>query len=94
MPGSCCPHYSGEAERRPAYERLVEAGGIAPGFAIDDGAALHWVDGEVFRIVSGRPGADVYRVSTEGGRARSVPVDGVERIDLEPGERPPQDEET
>jgi peptidase E len=88
VPGSCCPHYSGEAERRPAYEGMVAAGEIAPGYAIDDGAALHWAEGKPIRVVAGRPGADVYRVESHAGAARSVPVEGVERLVLEPEEDP------
>ena len=26
LPGSCCPHYDGEVERRPAYHAYLEAG--------------------------------------------------------------------
>lgn len=25
LPGSCCPHYDGEAERRPSYQSLIAA---------------------------------------------------------------------
>ena len=39
LPGSCCPHYDGEADRRPGYRALLESGKIAPGLAIDDEAA-------------------------------------------------------
>lgn len=28
LPGSACPHYDGEAERRPVYRRLVAPGGV------------------------------------------------------------------
>ena len=40
LPGSACPHYDGEEERRPAFTRLVAAGELADGWAADDGAAL------------------------------------------------------
>ena len=32
LTGSCCPHYDGEAERRPAYHRLISRDEILPGF--------------------------------------------------------------
>jgi len=74
LAGSACPHYSEEPERRPAYERMVETGRIAPGFAIDDGAALHFVDGRATRLVVGRRGASAYRVEAGGDRTRSRPL--------------------
>jgi len=78
--GSCCPHYSSEALRRPAFERMVGNAEIVPGFAIDDGAALHIVDGRAKRIVSGRPGADVYWVEGRGGAVASTAMDELERV--------------
>ena len=61
--GSCCPHYDGEAERRPAYRDLLRRGEIAGGHAIDDGAAIHFVDRGVLRVVASRPGARAYRLT-------------------------------
>lgn len=63
LPGSCCPHYDGEAERRPAYHRLVAGGTIMPGYGIDDGAALHFVDQELKCVISSRPDARAYAVA-------------------------------
>lgn len=83
--GSCCPHYSGEALRRPTFERMVGKGEIVPGFAIDDGAALHVVDGVSKRVVSGRAGADVYWVERRAGVATSIPLGEIERVDVHEG---------
>ncbi|MBE3590143.1 MAG: peptidase E [Firmicutes bacterium] len=69
LPGSFCPHYDGEAERRPAFHRLLEEGRIGPGWAADDGAALHFVDRELKAVVSSRPAARAYRLERVGGRA-------------------------
>jgi peptidase E len=60
LPGSFCPHYDGEAERRPTYQRLIANGEIANGIACDDGAAAHFIDGELLRIVCSRPHARGY----------------------------------
>ena len=43
LPGSACPHYDSEPERRPTYARLVQQDGFPAGYAADDGAALHFV---------------------------------------------------
>jgi peptidase E len=69
LPGACCPHYDGEVERRPALQRLVEEGTIASSLALDDGAAAHFVNGQLANIVSSRPQARAYRVERANGRA-------------------------
>jgi dipeptidase E len=66
LPGSHCPHYDGEKERRPTYHRLI-SGGMAAGWAADDGVALHFINGKLHRVVSSRPGADGYRVELKDG---------------------------
>ena len=77
LPGSCCPHYNGEAERRPAYHRLLRQGAIAPGVAIDDGVAIHFASHQVHRVVASREGATAYRVHATGAEVReeSLPVE-------------------
>ena len=47
--GSCCPHYDGEVERRPAYHALVQSGDLKPGYAIEDAVAAHFKDGRLVR---------------------------------------------
>jgi dipeptidase E len=59
--GSCCPHYL-EEERQLAFERLVGSEEMPPGIAIDDGAAVHFINGELKRVVSGHEGATAYEV--------------------------------
>ena len=66
LPGSFCPHYDGEPERRPTYTRLVHDGVLAPGYAADDGAAFHFRGTELVEVVSQREGARGYRVTPEG----------------------------
>ncbi len=68
LPGSCCPHYDGEPERRPAYHHLLATGQIGGGYAIDDSAALHFVDDQPGRVVRSRPAARVYRLECAAGQ--------------------------
>ena len=75
LPDSNCPHYDGEAERRPVYQRLIAGGDMSDGFAADDGAALHFIDGVFAKAVSSRERARVYRVERTS--------DGVEEKALE-----------
>ena len=66
LPGTCCPHYDGEPERRPALHRLVKHASIPKALALDDGAAAHFVGRRLVRIVSSRPDARGYRVRRHG----------------------------
>jgi len=77
LPGSNCPHYDGEAERRPAYQRLVGNGEMKPGIACDDGAAAHFVGTTFHRAISARENARVYLVERDGERARETALDVV-----------------
>ena len=67
IPGSHCPHYDGEEQRRPLYHRLISEG-FPSGYAIDDDAAIHFIGTEVAEVVSGRSGATAYRVQLIEGQ--------------------------
>jgi len=75
LAGSSCPHFDGEPERRPTYRALI-AEGFPAGYAADDGAALHFEDGELVESVAARPAARAYRVEPgEGGAVeRELPT--------------------
>lgn len=76
LPGSCCPHYSNEPERRPAFQQMVARGEIGPGIAIDDGAAVHFRGIEIAAIVTARPEANAYAVVPANGAAGETPLSG------------------
>jgi peptidase E len=67
LPGSACPHYDGEEQRRPVYTQRV-AGGLLPGVAADDDVALRYVGTELREVVTSREGAAAYRVERDGER--------------------------
>jgi peptidase E len=75
LPGSCCPHYDGEPERRPAYHALVQSGEMKPGYAIEDAVAVHFRNGRLERVVSKRPGAKAYHVSVDGSAIQETPLE-------------------
>jgi hypothetical protein len=50
---------------------------MAPGYGVEDGAALHFVGGELARVVSSRPAARAYRVEAVDGVARETPLPAV-----------------
>jgi peptidase E len=69
LPGSSCPHYDGEAARRPAFHRLIASGQLADGLAADDGVGFHFVGTDLHRVVRSRPDAKAYRVVRQDGSA-------------------------
>jgi dipeptidase E len=68
LPGSNCPHYDGEAQRRPTYHRLIAAG-MPGGYAADDGCGLHFENGRLKRVVASRSEAKGYQLESVAGRA-------------------------
>lgn len=56
LPGSCCPHFDAEPLRRETVPRLIKEGTMKPGYAIDNSAALHFVDGSLKACVCSIPG--------------------------------------
>jgi peptidase E len=65
LPGSACPHFDGEEQRRPRYAQLV-AEGFPAGIAADDDVGLHYVGTELREVVTTREGATAYRIGPAG----------------------------
>jgi dipeptidase E len=74
LPWSNCVHFDGEVGRRDQYVRALAAG-MRPGYACDDGAALHFVGQELARAVASRPRALAYRVEFRGGKVTETALD-------------------
>lgn len=74
VPGSFTPHYDSEPPRRPALLALVASGGLPPGYACDDFAAVHMVDGELREGVRSRPAARALRVEPGPDGAHEEPL--------------------
>jgi dipeptidase E len=52
LPGSCCPHYDSEKDRRPSVHKFIEQEKIKSVYAIEDGAAIHFVDDAPYKNIS------------------------------------------
>ena len=65
LEGSFCPHYNCERERRTVFHRLLREEQLPSGYAADDGAALHFVDGALHAVISSRRDARAYAVARE-----------------------------
>lgn len=74
LPGSCCPHYDGEADRRPSYHGLVASGEIAAGVGIEDWTAVHFKDTGIHRAVTSKRGARAYNMRAVYGSVQEVPL--------------------
>ena len=68
LPGSACPHYDAEEQRRPVYTQLV-ADGFPAGIAADDDVGLHYVGTELHEVVTSREGATAYLVTADAETA-------------------------
>ncbi len=67
LPFSNCVHYEPRSSRRRAYHDFLRSG-MRPGYAAEDGAALHFVGSELRRVVASRPEARGYRLDAMGER--------------------------
>jgi dipeptidase E len=81
LPGSCCPHYTAEADRRPAYHEFIRTNQMKAGIALDDGAAVYIRGTDPWRVVAspGSPGARKVYAGDGGIREELL---ALERIDL------------
>lgn len=73
IPGSACPHFDGEVDRRPRYHAMI-ADGFVGGVAADDGAAFVYRGTEPVECVSSRPGATCYSVTLKGDSVQEQPL--------------------
>ncbi|MCW3017868.1 MAG: peptidase dipeptidase [Solirubrobacterales bacterium] len=71
LPYSNCVHYDAEPERHAEYHRFV-ADSMRPGYAVDDGVALHFRGTSLERVVSSRADGGAYLVEPSGDRVRET----------------------
>jgi len=74
LPGSCCPHFDGEPQRRPAYHQLLASSEIAAGIAIEDWTGVHYIDTQVHRVIASKRGARAYTMRSVYGSVQEVPL--------------------
>ncbi|HIB32757.1 MAG TPA: peptidase E [Candidatus Marinimicrobia bacterium] len=65
LSGSCCPHYDSEMARRPSVHKFLEDGKLKSGYAIEDGAALHFNNGKFHKALAFLNDAKVYFVEAK-----------------------------
>lgn len=67
LPWSNCVHYGTAQGPREAYHSLLRRG-MCPGYAVEDGAALHFRGPKLIAAVASRPGARAWCVGDGGER--------------------------
>jgi peptidase E len=72
LPGSCCPHYDGEPQRRPSYHRLLAGGAISAGVAIEDWTGVHFKDTKIHNVIASKRGARAYTLRAVYGSVQEV----------------------
>jgi dipeptidase E len=75
LPGSFTPHYDSERFRKPTLEKFLRAQKISPGFAADDHAAVHFVNGEYIGAVASTATAKAYHVTLGRNRLVESPLE-------------------
>lgn len=67
LPGSFCPHYDGESDRRPALLEVIARGDLKEGWAADNSAALHFRGLDLYQAVASVPGKRAWRLGRSVG---------------------------
>jgi dipeptidase E len=74
LPYSNCVHYDAEPERRAEYQRFV-GDGMRPGYAAEDGVALHFRGISLERAVSSRREGRAFRVEPTDDGVVEIPLE-------------------
>ena len=72
IPECCCPHYDGEADRRPSVHQMIASGKISSCLAVEDVSALHYKNGELLTSVSFYKDKKSYLVKKEDSKIQET----------------------
>ena len=73
LPGSCCPHYDSEKDRRPSVHKFIENEKIKSVYAIEDGAAIHFKDDAPYKNISFFKDSKVFFVDKQNSIVQEKP---------------------
>lgn len=60
--GSFCSHFDNEDGRQGVYTDAVANGDLPGGFAAEDGAGVHFIDGKLHKVITEAPGKKVFSI--------------------------------
>jgi len=70
LDGSHSPHYDSEKERRPRYHKLIRSGELKPGYAVDNNAAILFIDKKVEKVIASNKRSNAYYVDLVNGEIK------------------------
>ena len=70
-----CPHYQEEADRKPYFHKFLLDGKAISGYALDGGAAAHFINGKYYSGIQFYPKSYVYKVSKKLGKVEELQLD-------------------
>ena len=68
LSGCCCPHYDSEKDRRPSVHKFINNKKVSSVYAVEDGAAMHFIDNELYKNISFYEGSNIYSVDKKDGK--------------------------
>ena len=74
LDGVCCPHYDGEANRKPSVERFLKSKDIEHCLCIEDGAAAHYQNEVLKTAISFYKDKNVYNVKYNNSKLIEDPL--------------------
>jgi peptidase E len=80
LPGTCNVHYNGDLHRRTSLHRAMKNGEFDKAIAIDDHAAVMYIDEEIDHAISWKDGSTAYEVRVTGDGVQETALDA-RRID-------------
>jgi dipeptidase E len=72
LQGSFCAHYDSVPDKRLRYCELVGKGIIKAGIACEDDVALHYIDGKLRHVLSGKPLGKAYEIKQTGNTWQEI----------------------
>lgn len=80
--GSFCSHFDKEDGRVGVYTDAVSSGDLPGGFACDDGAGVHFVDGKLEKFVAEEPGKRVFTIQPSDNPGSSGVIVEQQKLEL------------
>jgi aminopeptidase N len=77
IPGNCAPHYDEEPERRPATKKFLQDQTVTSMYAIEGGAALHFIDEQPRSTIRFIRNKNAYKVTLKSNKLDENPYEVV-----------------
>ena len=75
LKGSACPHYNGEEDRRPTYEKLIKNKILSDGIALDDYVGAHYINDKLIKLITPKNGSKGYEVSLKNNVVKETIIE-------------------